>query len=142
MEIKELTESCLAAERPDLVAAIKQAALTEHAESEAEKAKDAKITALTEQVATLTAANDKAAKEKAIATELSEAKLPAAAVTEVFRAQLFGAKDIDARKALIEDRRKVCAAGKPKSREQQTTETVVGLPAVTDTKSFIEAITK
>ena len=43
--------------------------------------------------------------EKAIATELSEAKLPAAAVTEVFRVRLLSAKDIDARKALIEDRR-------------------------------------
>jgi hypothetical protein len=140
LDTKELTEAMLVADRPDIVAAIKQAALTEHANSEAEKAKDARITALTEEVTALKAANAAAEKTVAIASELAEAKLPQGAVTELFKAQLLEAKDADARKALIEDRRKVCAAAAPRSREQRTTEGNDTAP-VTDANSFVEAIT-
>ncbi len=61
----------------------------------------------------------------AVDKELVEAKLPDAIVTDVFRDLLYEAKDVDARKALIEDRQKIAnmaSSGKPLSTEQGLTE--------------------
>lgn len=140
VEFTELTEVELRAKRPDLLKAIADAALAEHAESEAEKAKDVRLKALTEQVESLTKEKAVAVLAKTIEAELTAAKLPATAVTEVFRCQLLAAKDADARKILIEDRRTI-ATGKPQSREQHIAEGVENLAAVTDGKSFARAIT-
>jgi hypothetical protein len=142
VEFTELTEGELTARRPDLAKAIADKALAEHADSEAEKAKDAQLKALTEEVKSLKADKAKAEQAAAIDKELSEAKLPAAAITEVFRSQLLEAKDADARKLLIEDRRKIVgpATGKPVSKEQHIVEGQGNLPTVTDGKTFAQAI--
>ena len=144
MEIDKLTEAELRAKRPDLAKAIGEAVLAEHAESEQEKTKDAKIKALEEEVQALKETIGKAEKTRQIDAEIAEAKLPEAAVTDLFKAMLSEAKDADARKNLIEDRRKLCGVVSPttpKSKEQNRAENGKVLE-VTDAKSFVSAITE
>jgi hypothetical protein len=143
VDYKEITEAELRASRPDMIAAITKHVMSEHANSEAEKAKDAKISALEAENKAIKESAEKAERSATIAKELTEAKLPESAITDVFRAQLSEAKDADARKLLIEDRRKLCgtATGKPQSKEQINAVSE-GLAAVTDAKSFLSAITE
>ena len=70
-------------------------------------AKEAK--ALKEQLDALTAKEAQAVAKAARDKLIEAAKMPAALVTDVFREQVYGAKDDDAAKALIEDRRKLTA---------------------------------
>jgi hypothetical protein len=143
VEYSELTESELRANRPDILKAIVEAAMAAHADSESEKAKDAKIVALEAETKALK--EDKATIERlaTIARELTESKLPESAITDVFKAQLAEAEDADARKLLIEDRRQLCGSQKVKlqSKEQNRAdgETVL---EVTDAKSFAAAVTE
>jgi len=141
VEYDQLTEAELRTKRPDLLKGIADAALAEHQNSEAVKAKDDQLKKLTEQVATLEA--EKATAELAVVVdkEIKEAKLPDAAITDVFKGQLLAAKDAESRKALIEDRRQIVGQSKPLSREQKLSEGKGDLPEVTDGKSFARAIT-
>lgn len=123
------TLEALQAEQPDLVKSIREAAVKEHVNSEAVKtaAADnaAKIKTLTEENDSLKATQTMAALKETVDKELVEAKLPEPIVTEVFREQLYGAKDEAARKALIEDRQaiaKMDSSGRPLSTEQSLTE--------------------
>jgi hypothetical protein len=140
LEWNDITEATLAANRPEVVKAIADKVLAEHAESEAVKAKDAEMKTLREQVATLTAANEAAALATAVDKMLAEAKMPATAVTDVFKGQLLEAKDDAARKVLIEDRRKLVAGSKPVSKEQLVTEGSDNATGITDAKSFAAAL--
>lgn len=83
---------------------------------------------------------EKLAKQKTEVDALIEAaKLPEVLVTGVFRESMLNA-DEDRRKALIEDRQamaKLTEGGKPRSREQGSTED----PKVTNTKEFVSLIT-
>ncbi len=124
-----ITLESLRAENPDLLQSIRESAVTEHTESESVKTEAAKnaatIKTLTEEVDRMKAAETMAALKETVDKELVEAKLPEAIVTDVFREQLHGAKDAEARKALIEDRQaiaKIDSSGKPLSTEQQLTE--------------------
>ena len=141
VEFNQLTEAELRANRPDLLKAVAEQALAEHADSEAVKATDAEMKSLKEEVKTLKEEKTKGEQAAAIDKELSEAKLPAVAISEIFKAQLHAAADPDARKALIEDRRKIVGTGKPVSKEQLIAEGDEHLPTVTDGKSFAQAIT-
>ncbi len=141
LDIHELTEQQLAAENPALLRAIEQRILAEQAESAEAKAKDATIKALTEELDALKARQALADKAAAIEAELTEAKLPAELVTEVFRGVLMQAKDAAERKALLEDRRALLQLGaKPKSKEQHVAEH--GGAAFPTAREFISAITE
>lgn len=111
MEVKDLTEATLASARPDLVSAIAARVKTELSESAEAKAKDDKIKALTEEVATLAEAAKKSARKAAIEEKLSKSGLPAKAITDVFRGQLAEAADDKAIDALIEDRKAIVGTG-------------------------------
>lgn len=146
LDYDKLTEAELRTHCPGLVKAIAEATLAAHANSEAEKAKDAKIKTLEEQIVAYKAKEAKAAAVAAIDAELAEAKLPAGLVSDVFRNTLLEAKDAAARKTLIEDRRKLFAGpngstGNPVSKEKQLTEGEAAL-GVTDSKSFARALTR
>ncbi len=123
------TLEALQAEQPELVKSIREAAVKEHVNSESVKTEAAKnaatIKTLTEEVDRMKAAETMAGIKLAVDKELVEAKLPDAIVTDVFRDLLYEAKDVDARKALIEDRQKIAnmaSSGKPLSTEQGLTE--------------------
>jgi len=143
VEYHELTESELRANRPDLLKSIVESAMAAHAESETEKAKDAKIAALEAEAKALKEEKEVVQRMATIAKELSESKLQESAITDVFKGQLADAKDADARKLLIEDRRKVCGnqTFKPQSKEQNKADGGTVLE-VTDAKSFVSAITE
>jgi hypothetical protein len=143
VDYKEITEAELRSNRPDLLESIAKKALVEHANSEAEKAKDARIAALESENKAIKESAENAERSSIIAKELTEAKLPESAITDVFRAQLSEAKDADARKLLIEDRRKLCgtATAKPQSKEQ-THAVSEGFASVADAEAFVAAITE
>lgn len=109
--------------KPEIIAAL----LKEERESAAVKQVAADLKALKEENDRLKAEKNAALVEGEIATALTEAKLPDYLVTDVFKTQLREAKDADARKALIEDRKAIAKqapapGNKPQSREQRTTE--------------------
>lgn len=135
MDWKEITEADLRKNRPELAKAIADAGVTEHLNSEAAKAKEAEFKTLREQLDAYKAKEALAAKTAQIDAELTEAKLPKELVSDLFRQQLTEAKDEAARKALIEDRRKL-AAVRPQSKEQSVTEGA----KPTDGKSFAASI--
>ena len=139
VEWTEVTEATLRTNCPDVAKTIAEKAIAEHLGSEAAKGKDAEFKALTEQLDAYKGKEALAAKTAKIDAELTEAKLPKELVSDLFRQQLVEAKDEPARKALIEDRRKLApAGGRPLSKEQQVAE---GREAtVTDGKSFASAI--
>jgi len=140
LEIKDITEAMLSEQRPDLIDSIKANTLEAYLTGEEAKAKDAKLVSLTEEVETLKASALHAAKTAAIASELSEAKLPQA-VVDLIKPQLLEAKDADARKAILAKAKSVSTVGNPKSREQNVTEGATG-NTVTDAKSFARSITE
>lgn len=121
MSLKDLTLEQLKAERSDLFEAV----LTEHANGEAAKAKDAKLAKLEEQVKTLESEKAAAILETTIAKEIEAARLPAAVITEGLKKSLK-ALDADARKELIgnlqEAAKAIPAGTKPQSKEQRVTE--------------------
>jgi hypothetical protein len=133
VDLKEATIDQLKAERPDLLTAV----LESHANGEAAKAQAAELKSLREQLDTMKAKEAAAVLESAIAAELTEAKLPEAVVTDVFKQQLREAKDATARKTLIEDRAAIVKSagtnGNPRSTEQRLTEGAN--TAVTDGKA-------
>ena len=153
MDLQGITLPQLKASRSDIVTEITEQAIKTYRESdEATKAaatQKAAVDKLTEDNKTLVAKVDQfEVKEKlaeqagAIATELKEAKLPESAVTEVFRAQLTAAKDAEARKVLIEDRRdlgKLAGNQRPVSRDQHLAEGESS--SVNSGKEFAIAIT-
>lgn len=114
--------------KPEIVAAI----LKEHQNSEAEKAKDAEIKTLREQVDRHETAAKLAAKKAAVAKAIEEAKLPKELVSDVF-VGLCEAADEAGLKALIEDRQALVkglpASKAPQSKEQGVTEGVGGAVA-------------
>ena len=124
MEIKDLTLEQLRAGRPDLVTAIAEATQAEAAKTDEVKALQgqlaeatAKVSALEEEKATLQAKVDEGdvreaqrERQQLVATKLAEAKLPEAAVTELFRKALTEAKDEAALDALIEERKALVEA--------------------------------
>ncbi|HUW30176.1 MAG TPA: hypothetical protein VM223_01040 [Planctomycetota bacterium] len=123
------TLESLQADQPDLLKSIRETAVKEHVNSESVKTEAAKnaatIKTLTEENDRLKAAETMAALKVTVEKELAEAKLPEPIVSDVFREQLYGAKDPAARKALIEDRQaiaKMDGSGKPLSTEQGLTE--------------------
>jgi hypothetical protein len=105
MELKELTLDGLRTARPDLVES-----LTEQLRNgEEQKAKDAQIKTLQEQLATLTAAEEARKRDAAIAEALNTAGLDAANKTvcsELFLESLRAAPE-DKRASLIEDRKQL-----------------------------------
>lgn len=162
---KEITQEELKAERPDLMEAISAAALadqTDASEVERLKAGNARLTAdvktkdarLAEQtkrideyevkekqaVAEAATVAAKAEKEKAIQEELDAAKLPEVLVTDVFRKSLSEAADVEARKALLEDRAKLKAVS-PQSMEQHRAGTESGSVPTTG-KELAKALTE
>ncbi len=112
-------------ENPSLVAS-----LTEEIKAElAEGSELATVKAeLAEAKSALAAANEKGAKaerDALVATKLTESKLPASAISDLFKKSLVEAKDVAAIDALIEDRKKIAGAVKttsPKSGHQRVTE--------------------
>jgi hypothetical protein len=141
LEIKDITEAMLRADRPELVESIGAAALAAFADSEAGKAKNAQLAALTEEVKTLKEAAGKAALEKTIAAELAEAKLPLA-VAELIKPQLFAA-DVAGRKTILEQAisaAKSLGGSKATSKEQRITEGDGNVGTVTNGKTLAAAI--
>lgn len=144
------TLESLQADQPDLLKSIREAAVTEHVNSEAVKTaaaeKDAEIKNLTERVDVLEAEKAAGAHKVAVDKEIVEAKLPKTVLTDVFVKQLYGTEDADDRKALIEDRQAIAKqmGGKPVSTEQKLAE---GKPDghpdfsdVSDGKSFARKV--
>lgn len=123
--------------KPEIVAAI----ITEHKNSEAEKAKDAEIVRLKEALDRHESAAKLAAKKTAVATAIAEAKLPKEVVTDTF-VGLCEAADDAGLKALIADRQAIAkglpVGGKsPQSKEQGMAEGVgSALPA--DSKELVK----
>ena len=110
MDLKDVTIEGLRTGRPELT----QALLDEGA-----KTRDTEVKTLTEEKTALAAKVDEftvkeavAVKKAAVAKMLTEAKLPAAAVTETFTQQLEACEDEATAKALIEDRRKLAGGVK------------------------------
>jgi hypothetical protein len=136
VELKDVTLSFMEQERPELLRQIRADALTEHANSEEAKARDAeqqklieshkaKVTELTEQVDRYKAVEKLQEQRDKIEKVLGEAKLPEALVSDVFRQTLIEAKDEAAVKSLIEDRAamaKQMRVTKPQSQEQHLSE--------------------
>lgn len=147
VEIKELTLDKLRELRPDLVS-----------EALAEKSSDDELVTLKAQIKTLSEQVEQhKIKEAAMLVEdeiaklIGEAKLPEFAITDAFKTTLREAKDADARKGLIADRKslvesasKNTAGGMPISRERQpvTVGEGVGASGVTNGESFARAIKK
>jgi hypothetical protein len=152
-DLQGVTPEQLRASRSDLVKQITEEAIATYRESDeatkaaaAQKAEVAKLTEanekLTEQVDEFEVKEKLAEQAEIIATELKEAKLPESVVTDVFKGQLAEAKNAEARKVLIEDRRelgKLSGNQRPQSRDQHLSEGNQGEPA--DGKAFAKAIT-
>ena len=144
------TLESLTADQPDLLKSIREAAVTEHVNSEAVKTAAAKseaaIKSLTEENDAFKATAALAKHKETVDKELAEAKLPKPLVTDTFRTSLYEAKDADARKALIVDRQEIASSltsGKPLSREQNIGEGTNNekgtFTEVKDGKSFASA---
>lgn len=124
MEIKDLSIQTLEAQRPDLLKAIREAAVAE-AQTAAQatdvaKAQKAKIETLEATNKDLQKKLDESTVREAarvradlVGTKLSAAKLPEAAVTDTFRKSLTDAKDEAEIDALIADRKAVVEAARP-----------------------------
>jgi hypothetical protein len=111
--------------RPDLIAGIRESVRAEVL-SEAEQ--DGELNKLKVQIATLTEDNKRMKKEvdefkvkeaagekaAAIAEEVKESKIPDEYITEAFKESLSDAKDKEARKALLEDRKALIEGQKKK----------------------------
>ena len=119
-----LTLEGLKADYPALVEEISTNAVAAFKASEEQKAKEANLAKLQEELDGYKVKERLAEQREAVATLIEEAKLPEAAVTDLFVEQLIAAEP-DARAALIEDRRelvKLNASTKPQSKEQHTSE--------------------
>jgi len=121
MEIKDLTKSELLSNRPDLVEAIKKEVQDNLSSKEEVDGLKKQIAELTENNKTLKQKVDEyevieaAAKKKDIVDELlKESKIDEALVTPIFRETLSEAKDKEAMKALIEDRKTLTKPEKKK----------------------------
>lgn len=139
MTLDTLTSAQLSESRPDLVEHITKTVTAGIQESDETKAEAERVKVMEAELKTLKEAEEKAKRTAAIDTELKEAKLPEGAVSDLFRSQLESAPDVDARKALIEDRRSFAKPGdqRPESREQGITEEQkTAGDAVTDGKTL------
>ena len=121
MEIKDLTKSELLSNRPDLVEAIKKEVQDNLSSKEEVDGLKKQIAELTENNKTLKQKVDEyevieaAANKKDIVDELlKESKIDEALVTPIFRDTLSEAKDKEAMKALIEDRKTLTKPEKKK----------------------------
>jgi len=108
--------------RPDLFAKALEEAKAELAESEQQKALLEENKSLKAKLDAATAKEALAAHQTLIATKLAEAKLPAALVTDTFKAQLAEAKDGAAIDALIADRKAIAKTVVVKSTVQTVSE--------------------
>lgn len=142
VSLKEATIEKLRAERPDLVKTLTEAALQEAAAGDDAKKKDSEMKKLREEVDGFKAKEAVAAKRAQVDKILGESKLPKEAISETFTGQLLEAKDEQAMKALIDDRRRLVMGerGRPKSREQGLNE-AVGLGTM-PTSDFLKKVTK
>jgi len=107
MELKDLTAEMLQKERPDLCRNLRESA----DESARLVAAEAAVKKLTEEKDRLEVANALASHRSAVDVKLAEAKLPPAAITDVFRKQLYEAKDAAAVDVLIVDRKTLVNVG-------------------------------
>jgi hypothetical protein len=105
MDFKELTLEQIKTHRPDLTSAI----LTEQKNSDAEKARDAEVKTLREELDKFKAKEAVDAKRSKIDALIVESKLPKEAATEIFVEQLMAA-DESQQKLLIEDRKALVEA--------------------------------
>jgi len=122
MEFQKITVEQLRAERPDLLESIAADAVKTHLGSEEAKAKDAKLTALIEEVDRYKGKEELAAKQEAVDKLITEAKLPKELASDVLRESLL-ATDDEGRKRLIEERQAIAkglGSTGPKSTEQKT----------------------
>jgi hypothetical protein len=156
MDLTALTLEQLRTSRPDLAKSIVEA----HVGSEEQKAKEAELVKLKEQVQKLEGEKKARERRDLVDQKIAEAKLPEKLVTDTFRESCYEAAD-DAKLAkLIEDRQEIAKSvpqgatngtsakswTKPQSRDQksrdQVTEGADGrdFSNVTDGKSFAKAI--
>ena len=128
MELSKTTLAELLESRPDLVATIKESAtkdLTDKGEIETMKTEVEKLTEANKaQAAKLDeyqVAEKLADKTEAVDKLIVESKIPEDGITEVFKSTLMEAKDDEARKALIEDR-KALMEGKKTTKKSGVTD--------------------
>ena len=121
MDLTKLTFTELSESRPDIVAGIKKSIEEKTASKEEVDSLSTKIKELTEtnkaQAKTIDDFKVKdsvAVKNEKIAELLKDSKIPDEFISETFRKNLSEAKDEDAMKALIEDRKELVKGKKPK----------------------------
>lgn len=126
--MKDITIEQLKTERSDLVEAIRKQAIEEAQAGDALKAAQAETAALKKQLDEATAQAAVRARKELVEQKLTAAKLPKAAVTDLFRTQLEEAKDAAAIDQLIADRKALVEGTKPAARSTERTfdETVKG----------------
>jgi len=122
MDLTKITLADVTESRPDLVTMIKESVKNDIASKGEVETLKTSITELTESNKTLAAKVDtyevaEKLAEKTIAVDalIKESKIPEDGITEVFKSQLMEAKDDDARKALIDDRKALMEGKKKKT---------------------------